>query len=336
MILGTQDLSQRVLVVAEVGNNHEGHFEVAQELIHKAAECGAHAVKFQTYQTECFIHPQETARLKQLKSFELSPKQFAELADLCHAKGLLFFSTPLDLNSADVLTPLVDAFKIASGDITFFPLIAKTALTGKPLILSTGACTFEEVETTVSFVRRCYAEGKLPEQFALLHCVTSYPVPPAQANLKAIPSLADHFRCPIGYSDHTIGIEAAILAVALGARLIEKHFTLDKSRSTFRDHALSADPKDMSELVQAVVRTEAMLGDGRKIVQSAEQPYLAVIRRSIVAGRDLTVGHLLKEGDLLALRLAGGLVPGQESLLLGKRLRRAVRFGEPLVLSDVA
>jgi len=335
MQIGNFDLENKVLIVAEIGNNHEGNFEIAKELVRQAAASGVAAVKFQTFSTEYFTSRSDPARFARLKSFELSHEQFTELAELARSLGLLFISTPLDLGSAAFLDPIVDAFKIASGDNDYYPLLADVAGRNKPLIISTGASDLPQVSRTVRFVADQWKKNAAPGQLALLHCVSSYPVPIEQANLLAIPFLAENFAYPIGYSDHTRGIEAALLAVALGARLIEKHFTLDQQFSDFRDHQLSADPAEMRTLVQAVAQASLMLGKFEKRIQPCEEPLTTAIRRSIVAGADLPAGHRLAFADLTWIRPAGEFGPGDEDQLIGKVLKRAVRFGEQLGRADV-
>jgi sialic acid synthase SpsE len=335
MQIGNFDLEDKVLVVAEIGNNHEGNFEIAKELVRQAAECGVAAVKFQTFNTEHFTSRSDAARFERLKSFELSHEQFAELAELARSHGLLFISTPLDLGSAAFLENIVDAFKIASGDNDYYPLLADVARRNKPLIISTGASDLQQVSRTVAFVKDQWAQTRMQGQLALLHCVSSYPVPAEQANLLAIPFLAENFDCTIGYSDHTLGINAALLALGLGARLIEKHFTLDKHYSDFRDHQLSADPPEMRTLVEAAAQASLMLGKSEKKIQPCEEASRAAIRRSIVAGADLPAGRRVVFSDLTWIRPAGGLAPGNEDQLIGKVLKRAVRFGDQLRTSDV-
>lgn len=330
MKIGSHDLSKKVLVVAEAGNNHEGDFGRAKALVAAAAEAGAHAVKFQTFRADRFVSGADPARLARLKSFELSPDQFGQLSVLAASKGLLFLSTPLDLPSVEVLAPIVDALKIASGDNDFYPLIAAAAARRKPLIVSTGLCDLAQV-------RRAVAAAKKAPSLALMHCVCSYPVENAQANLRGLEALKKAFpRLTPGYSDHTLGIEACVLSVALGARLVEKHFTLDKNQSDFRDHKLSADPAELRELVRRVAEAELLLGAPAKKVMSCEEPMLPLVRRSIAAAADLPAGHRLTAADLLWLRPAGGLKPGQEKKVLGRRLRRALRRGEPITAGDLS
>lgn len=334
MRIGEWDSGKRVLIVAEIGNNHEGSLPVARELVHRAAIAGADAVKFQTFRTELFVRPSDHTRFRRLKGFELAPSAFAELIEIARGDGLLALATPLDLESARFLGPRLDAFKVASGDVDFFPLIETILGYDLPVIVSTGATELDEVSRTVDYVRERLGD-LWRERLALLHCVSSYPAPPEQANLRALPALAQAFGCPVGYSDHTIGNEVAAVAVALGARIIEKHFTLDHQHSSFRDHLLSATPAEMADLVARIRYTERILGSGEKIVQPAELDMQSSIRRSIVARRDLSAGHCLEAGDLTWLRPRDGLRPGEEARVVGHRLRRPVRCGESLLADDL-
>jgi sialic acid synthase SpsE len=330
--IGPHDTADEVLIVAEIGNNHEGNAKLAGELVHLAADSGADAVKLQTFRTEHYVSPADPARFQRLKGFELPRAEWARLAGIARERGLLFLSTPFDLESVAVLAPLVDAFKVASGDLTFFPLLERVAACGKPVILSTGASDLEEVQETFRFVAARLGPAA---ELAVLHCTTCYPASPDEVNLAAIPLLAAELGCTVGYSDHTVGIEAAPLAVALGARIIEKHFTIDTHYSEFRDHQLSADPGMMRALVERVRIAERMRGRPEKRVQPGEAPMVALVRRSISAARDLPAGHRVALEDLTWLRPAGGLAPGREETLVGKVLRRAVSAGERLALADV-
>jgi N,N'-diacetyllegionaminate synthase len=335
MRIGPVDLARKVLVVAEVGNNHEGKLDVARELVRRAAEAGADAVKFQTFRTRYFVSAADRARFERLAGFELTPGQFQELCDLARSVGLLFVSTPLDLESAAVLEPLVDCYKVASGDNNFYPLLERICRTGKPLIVSTGLADLAQVRRTVRFVQECWRAGGIAQELAVLHCVSSYPVPPEQANVAAVRTLARELPCPVGYSDHTIGIQACLAAVALGARIVEKHFTLDKRFSDFRDHQLSADPLEMAELVRRVAEIGVLLGTGEKVLQPNEVQAERLIRRSIVAAADLAAGHTVRSEDLTWIRPWSGLAPGEEGQVVGRRLRRALAFGEPIRPADL-
>lgn len=335
MIIGSLNSAQRIVIVAEIGNNHEGDYQVAVELVRSAAACGVDAVKFQTFRTDHYVSKADEARYKRLKTFELTEQQFGDLAALTRSLGLRFLSTPFDLESARVLRDLVDAYKIASGDITFYPLIQSVCQTAKPIILSSGASSLDQVKTTERFISDQWRRQGIASELAILHCVSSYPVPPAQANLRAIACLRETFPCTIGYSDHTEGIEACLLAVGLGAQIIEKHFTLDKNFSDFRDHRLSADPSEMKVLVERLRAAEAMLGAPAKGVQPCEEAMALAIRRSIVACSDLPAGHRISAGDLTWVRPAGGLAPGQEDQLIGRTLVHAVKTGERITSVDV-
>jgi len=331
MRIANHDITERILIVAEIGNNHEGNFDVACRMVDAAADAGVDAVKFQTFQTHLFTSNADPARFERLKKFQLTQDQFAELAARARKHGLIWFSTPLDLVSAKFLEPLVDVFKVASGDNDFLPLIAQLAKTGKPLIISTGLADLAHVERIAAFARENGAEGHL----AFLHCICAYPVPSAEVNLRAIPLLAERLGCPVGWSDHTMGPEACIAAAALGARILEKHFTLDKNFSAFRDHQLSADPAEMKLIVQSVRNVEQLLGVPEKRIQPSEEGNLKAARRSIAAASALATGHVLRAEDLIWVRPAIGLPPGQEQRLLARTLTRDVAAGEAITEADV-
>lgn len=330
------DTSRDVLVIAEIGNNHEGDVDVARQLVRCAAECGAHAVKFQTFKTELFVAPHDEARFQRMKSFELSHDEYRELHALAKSLGLLFISTPLDVPSAVFLAELVDCFKIASGDNNFLPLIESVCATGKPVIVSTGASSLGQVAEAVRFVESCWQARGIEGQLAVLHCVSNYPVEPRDANLSAIRLLRECLSCEIGYSDHTLGIDACLAAVALGARIVEKHFTLDTNYSEFRDHHLAADPPELQQLVERIRTVNLMLGTGEKKVASSEVEMEPLIRRSIVAAKNLPDGHMLSLDDLTWLRPGNGLPPGQEGQLIGHALKHPITMGKPIQLADVA
>jgi sialic acid synthase SpsE len=254
-----------------------------------------------------------------MKRFELSQSQFSRLANEAAAAGLAFVSTPLDIPSAHFLDGIVDAFKIASGDNTFYPLIETIAKTGKSIILSTGLADLVQIEFAKSMIERIWREAKQSPDLALLHCVTAYPVQTAQANLAAVRTLSRAFDCTVGYSDHTLGIRASVLAVAAGARIIEKHFTLDNNYSDFRDHQLSADPKAFKQMVQEIREVETLLGSGEKVPQPDEMASSQAIRRSIAVARTVKAGEVLGPNDLHWLRPGDGIAPGDERHVLGRR-----------------
>jgi N,N'-diacetyllegionaminate synthase len=337
MKFGKFDLARRVLVVAEIGNNHEGNFDVAVEMLERAAEAGADAVKFQTFIAEKFVSPADPDRLKRLRGFQLTFEQFAKLAERARQLGVVFFSTPLDIDSARFLDTIQPIFKIASGDNNFLDLIRTIAGFGKPLIVSTGFSDLPLLEQVHAEVRAAWKARGIDPGLSFMHCVACYPVPPAQANLAAIGTLLERFPdCAIGYSDHTIGIDAAAYAVAAGARIIEKHFTLDKNYSSFRDHQLSADPDDLRRLIARIREVEELLGDGSREPQQCELAHITAVRRSLAAARDLPVGTTLAPSDLICVRPGSGFAPGSEAQLVGRRTARALTAGTVLQSSDLA
>lgn len=325
------DLENDILIIAEIGNNHEGNFDLACRLVDEAAKCGVNAVKFQTYKTELFISKQESIdRFNRLKRYELSQDQFLELSSIAHKNGLIFISTPLDLESAQFLEDIVDAFKIASGDITFYSLLEKLSKTKLPLILSTGASSVPEIRDAISVIESNTGRDNIKEKLALLHCVSCYPVPDEEINLLSIQYLHELFSLTTGFSDHTLGINNALYASILGARIIEKHFTLNKKYSEFRDHQLSADPHDMKQLVINIKKMKEILGKKEKIVRSCEKGVQQSIRRSITIGNPIKCGDFIKQGDILYMRPGTGIPPSDELNYIGKSIVLPIESGNQL------
>lgn len=335
MRIGSFNTDEQILIVAEIGNNHEGSYALAKELIGLAKEAGADAVKFQTFKTEYYVSRKDEERYKRLKSFELTEDEFRKLSKTAQNAGLIFISTPLDIDSVLFLKDIVAAYKIASGDNNFYPLITQIAKTGKPIIISSGLADIKQLRFTKAFIEQVWQDSGIEQSLAILHCVTSYPVKPSEANLSAIIHLKEELQCTIGYSDHTIGIDAPLISVALGARIIEKHFTMDKNYSNFRDHKISADPQELSLLVQKTKEILMLLGSGEKVLQKSEHEIKNQIRRSIVAKRDLPEGKVIAWSDITWIRPAAGLPPGNESLILGKTVKRSIKMGEPIVLDNL-
>jgi len=325
-----------VLIVAEIGNNHEGSFDIAQIMIGNAAKAGADAVKFQTIIPEQYVHSSDTARLERLRGFQFSFAQFEALARTARDSGVIFFSTPFDMQSARFLNSIQNVFKIASGDNNFMQLIQCVAAFSKPMIVSTGLADYDLLQRIYSATSAIWNKNGVNPGFAFLHCVCSYPAPPDQANLGAIQKLKAHFPgAIIGYSDHTLGIEAATFAVAAGARIIEKHFTLDKNHSEFRDHQLSADPQDFRLLVSSIRRVEAMQGSGEITPQACEEGNRAPVRRSIAAALDLAAGTILTAAHITWVRPGTGIPPGEESAVLGRSINRRLAQGELIMPTDI-
>lgn len=329
MKIGQTDTNEKVFVIAEIGNNHEGDFELAGRLIAEAAACGADAVKFQTIVPERLVDRSDAARIEQLRKFQFSRVQFENLKRRADSEGILFLSTPFDLESAEWLNDLVPAFKVASGDNTFWPLLDFLTSTGKPLLLSTGLIVHDDLVGVTDFLERGWKKHRLAfPGLALLHCIVNYPTLDADANLRRITAFAGLDSVTPGYSDHTLGIEAAILSVALGARVVEKHFTVDKNRTTFRDHQLSADPADLKALVSGIRKAELLLGSADWDERGCEQEIGPRVRRSIAAKRDLSAGDEVGPSDLIWVRPGSGWAPGRESEVVGRSLGRPVLAGE--------
>jgi len=335
MRIGSADLDREVLVVAEIGNNHEGDFGRAVELVHAAAQAGAQAVKFQTIVPERLVSPSQVARIEQLRRFCFSYEQFGRLAEAAVSANVMFMSTPFDVESVHHLAPFVPAFKIASSDNNFVRLLEAVAATAKPVLMSTGMAGLADVKRSCAVMETAWRNRGIARAMVLLHCVSAYPTPHESANLLAIRTLARETGYPVGYSDHTLGIEAAVLSVALGACVIEKHFTLSKTQSDFRDHQLSAEPAELAELVRRVRFARAALGDGVKRIMPAEAGVVAAARRSAVARHDLPAGHVIVREDLEWLRPGGGVAPDAESTLLGHALVRAVAAGDVIAAEMV-
>jgi len=323
---------QPCFIVAEAGVNHNGELASAKRLVDAAVAARADAVKFQTFRATRLATARapkapyqqqrtgsEESQVDMLRRLELSPAAHLELADYCRKRGIVFLSTPFDGESADLLDELgVAAFKISSGDLTNLPFLAHVARKGKPMIISTGMSTLNEVEAAVRAAQAARAPG-----LVLLHCVSSYPADPASVNLRAMRTMADAFRLPVGYSDHTLGIDVALAAVALGACLLEKHLTLDQ-RLPGPDHAASIEPDAFAALVRGARLVESALGDGRKAPTAAEGDVAAVARKSLVAAQDIPSGTTLTEALIAIKRPGTGLPPTMLGRVIGRRARQDI------------
>jgi N,N'-diacetyllegionaminate synthase len=336
MIIGSHDTRQRPLLIAEIGNNHEGDAALALELADAAVEAGADAVKVQIIDPPRLVNVAQTERIAQLTRFKLPHEVFLEMASRVRAKGRFFLASVFDCATLSAVQGDLDAVKIASGDLDFDPMLEIAARSGHPVILSTGMSTAEEIEHAVEVISNALPESAdISERLAVLHCVSLYPTPQEHANLGAIPRLSSRLGLSVGYSDHTLGIESALVALALGARVIEKHFTLDKNYSAFRDHALSAEPHELAQLARAMKSFDDMIGDGARDEVSSDAATRAVARRSIVAARALPAGTVLAPEHLDYVRPAGGLSPGATRAVLGRRLRKALGQHERIEEADL-
>ncbi len=331
-------------VIAEAGVNHNGSVELAFQLVDEALACGADAVKFQTFSADRLVTREaETARYQRkagvigesqydlLKKLELTEAEFQQLHAYCRERGIEFISSPFDEISADFLNELgMRVFKVPSGEITNRPLLEKIAGYGKPIILSTGMCWLEEVGAAMRSLENAGATD-----ITLLHCVTEYPAPYAEINLSAMQTLASAFGTKVGYSDHTAGGEMSIAAVAMGAEVIEKHFTLD-THMDGPDHASSLNPQDFRSMVEAIRHVELARGDGRKRPAPCELQNMQVVRKSIAVGRDIAAGEVLTSADLTIKRPGSGLSPALLEAVVGRHAARAIRSDELLDWRDLA
>jgi len=325
-------------VVAEAGINHNGDIKLAKRLVDVAVDARADAVKFQTFKTEKFISKNIVIpkHIKSAESFfetirklELSEKDHYELSGYCKQKGIIFMSTPLDNSCVDLLDTIgVPVFKIASCDLNNLPLVKYIAKKRKPIILSTGMGTMEEIKEAVEAI-----ESNGNNNLILLHCVSAYPPKVEEINLKAMETLRNVFKLPVGYSDHTIGINISLAAVALGAKVIEKHFTLDKKMDG-PDHAASANPKELKNLISGIREIEKSLGTGVKTPSESEIEMKKSFRRSIVADIDIKVGDLITPEMLSIKRPGTGLSPKYFNSIIGKKAKRNIDKDELIKIED--
>ena len=336
MFIGKTDTKLRIALVAEIGNNHEGSVQLADKMVEQAFRSGADAVKLQTLVPTEFVSPLDTERLEQMRKFALSHGDTRTLLKKWTSRGYHLFSTPLDMQSLAFLVPLVRTIKIASGDITFLPLIESAASSGKDLILSTGAANLEEVTLALEVIAGASAKLNSRPKVAILHCVSTYPAEASSLNLSSIRALQQNWPdATIGYSDHSIGLRAPVVAATFGARIIEKHFTLDKEQMGFRDHALSADPNDLQQLRRDLDDVEEMIGQGVKAPSQAELGIVSDIRRSLTLRKDLSTGARISAADVVCMRPGIGLPPSELSQIIGRRLRVAKVAGEVLYKQDL-
>lgn len=329
-------------IIAEAGVNHNGDVDRAYAMVDVAADVGVDAIKFQTFRTEALVTSRaqsadyqakatgEENQFALLKSLELGFDDFSGLAEHAEEKGVIFLATPFDDESALFLNDIgVPAFKISSGDVSNLPFLERISTFAKPMILSTGMATLGEVEAAVNTIR-----NRLKESLVLLHCVSDYPANPADANLRAMATMEKAFHVSVGFSDHTPGIAVAVAAVGLGACIVEKHFTLDRTLPG-PDHEASLEPGELKALVSAARMVESALGDGVKRPTPRELETACRVRRSIVSARAVKAGEVLTMDDLALKRPGIGLQPSMVEEVIGKRSRRDLQAGELLKWSDL-
>jgi len=320
------------IIIGEIGVNHNGSLDLAKQMIDVAAEAGADAVKFQTFTAENIVtrtaekaqyqkdnDGSEGSQLEMLKQLEFSKDNLEACRDYCAEKGVVFLSTPFDNDAADLLEAVgVAGYKVSSGDLTNLPLLAHLAAKGKPMIISTGMANMAETEEAVTTIRE---NGDPP--LAILHCVSNYPADPAEANLRAIDTLASAFNVPTGWSDHTLGDAIAVAAIARGAKLLEKHYTLDKNLPG-PDHLASLEPDEFKALIRKIRDVEAAIGDGVKRPQPSEVDTAKVARKSLVSGVAIPAGKTITEDDLVCKRPGSGFPPRMMPHIIGRRAARDI------------
>ncbi len=334
---------QPCFLIAEAGVNHNGDPGLALKLVEAAHRAGADAVKFQTFSADRLASPHapkceyqkrngsdDESQHAMLRRLELPPGAHEALFRRCEELGLVFLSTPFDEPAADELECLgVAAYKTPSGEVTNLPYLEHVARKGRPMIVSTGMATLGEVEAAVAAIERTGHRD-----LVLLHCVSNYPAHPADVNLRAIHTLGTAFGVPAGYSDHTLGVEVALAATALGACVIEKHFTLDRHMAG-PDHAASLEPDELANLVRGIRMVEAALGHGRKTPVERERETAAVARKSLVAARDIPEGALVTDAHIAVMRPGTGLPPAMRPYFLARRATAHIPAGALLTLDMV-
>lgn len=316
------------IIIAEAGVNHNGSMELARKMVDAAHRCGVDYVKFQTFKADKIANrfasqaeyqqnnlKKKSSQVDMLRQLELRFVDFVKLKEYCYETGVNFMSTPFDLDSIDFLAGLgMDYMKIPSGEITNLPYLRKIAQTGIPVIMSTGMCRMGEIEDAMDVL---YTGGLTTDKITLLHCNTEYPTPMIDVNLKAMDTLRSAFGTKVGYSDHTKGIEVPIAAVAMGASVIEKHFTLDRTLPG-PDHVASLEPDELKRMVDSIRNIEIAIGHSEKCVSESERKNIAVARKSIVAARDIKRGEILSEDNLTVKRPGNGISPMMWDSVIGQ------------------
>lgn len=317
-----------VLIIAEAGVNHNGSMLLAKKLVDAAVESGVDIIKFQTFKAEKLVSKvarqaeyqqrnigkKDESQLAMLKKLELSQEDHEELIQYCHAKGIRFFSTAFDMDSIEYLHSLnMGLWKIPSGEITNYPYLRKIAQYHEPVILSTGMCELVDIEAALNVLLE---HGVPKNRITILHCNTEYPTPYGDVNLKAMLEIGKKFGVEIGYSDHTQGIEVPIAAVALGAKVIEKHFTLDRTMEG-PDHKASLEPNELKNMVDSIRHTEQALGTGHKTISDSERKNIVIARKSIVAACPIKEGEILTDSNLTVKRPGNGISPMRWNEVVG-------------------
>ena len=316
-----------VYLIAEIGGNHEGDFNKAIELAELACKSGTDAVKFQIYSADSLVSKiEDPERHAHFKKLELLPEQHIALAEICRDNGVTYTASVWDMNALEWIDPYMKFYKIGSGDLTAYPILEKIARIGKPIIVSTGLATLEEIKGTVQFLQSINDRYKQRDYLALLQCTTSYPNIESEANLRVMKTLKKEFSLTVGYSDHTREGYAAQIAVAMGAEILELHFTDDKLRENFRDHKVSFTENDIRDLISTIKKIRTLQGSSKKEPTEGETKsgHIESFRRGIYASRDIKENEILSSSDLKCLRPQRGVDPRSYRELQGEKLNRSV------------
>jgi len=340
---------KHVIIIAEAGVNHNGSLDLAKKLVDAAADAKADFIKFQTFKAETLVTEDASkaeyqitntgnndSQFSMLKKLEFTEEMHDEVMKYCKTKGVRFLSTPFDITDADYLEDKVSIYKVPSGELTNFPLLSHLARKKKPIIISTGMATLDEIRKSISHLKKEWdnvdfnysgeyeIEGLTIPGLSVLHCTTAYPTPFDQVNLKAMTTIEQETMETVGYSDHTLGIEVPIAATAMGARIIEKHFTLDRNMEG-PDHAASLEPNELKAMVLGIRNISSALGTGIKAPSEVEKNNIDIARKSVHFRENLSIGHVAKESDFVIKRPGSGIPPYELSSLVGKELQIEVK-----------
>ncbi len=334
----------KTLIIAEAGVNHNGDINLAKKLIDVAAKSGVDYVKFQTFNADKLVNKNakkatyqkentsnDDTQYSMLKKLELTDKDHYDLIEHCKKKGVKFLSTAFDLGSIEFLKDKLDFYKIPSGEITNLPYLEKVAKLNLSIVMSTGMATLEEVKDAFNILIN---NGVKKEDITILHCNTEYPTPMKDVNLNAMLTIGKELDVKVGYSDHTLGIEVPIAAVALGAICIEKHFTLDRAMDG-PDHKASLEPDELKSMVNGIRNIEMALGNGLKQPSESEKKNIPIARKSIHIKHDIVSGHVLSKDDFIMIRPGGGISPMNYRGLIGKKAKIALPPHHQLKLDDL-
>ena len=327
-----------IFFIAEIGGNHEGDFEYAKKLLRLAVESGADAVKFQIYCGDTLVSRIESPeRNKHFKKFELGKDQYILLAKMCQDSGVMFMASIWDFDRLAWVDDYIPIHKIGSGDVTAYPLIKRMVKSGKPIILSTGLCTVDEVRETVAYIKSQDEDYITEKRLALLQCTAAYPCPDEDANLNAMLLLRNEFGLPVGYSDHTVGNDAVFAAAAMGAEIIEMHFTDTREGKSFRDHKISITKDELIDILEKIRKVKRLQGKYAKKSTSSEieAGHVSSFRRSVYAKRDIRKGETFTDDNLTILRPEHGIPANRFEELLGKKAERDLKEHEVLRDTDL-